>query len=89
MPEGWRDRLVPIHNPNTGAGTGFCPEIHDLAVSKLVAGREKDLEFLSGILRHRLASVESIRSRLGDTALPPERLATCLHRLDRIIGTLR
>jgi hypothetical protein len=89
LPAGWRDRLVPIHNPNTGGGTGLCLEIHDLAVSKLVAGREKDLDFLSGILRHRLAGAETIRSRLGDTALPPERLATCLHRLGRILGTPR
>ena len=89
LPAGWRDRLVSIHNSNTGGGTGLCLEIHDLAISKLVAGREKDLDFLSGILRHRLARAESIRSRLGDTGLPPERLVTCLHRLDRIIGALR
>ena len=70
LPAGWRDRLVPIHNPNTGGGTGLCLEIHDLAVSKLVAGREKDLEFLSGILRHHLAKVETIRSLVSRTALP-------------------
>lgn len=89
LPGGWRERVVPIHNPNTGGGTGLCLEIHDLAVSKLVAGREKDVDFLAGILRHRLARAEIIRSRLGTAALPPERLATCLQRLERIIGTLR
>src|SRR5882672_7163441 len=45
-PSGWKERLVPIHNENTGGATGWCLEIHDLAASKLVAGREKDLDFV-------------------------------------------
>lgn len=89
LPKGWRDRLVPIHNPNTGGGTGLCLEIHDLAVSKLVAGRQKDIQFLSGVLRRRLAQPEIIRTRLATTALPPEQFTTCLQRLERIIVTLR
>jgi hypothetical protein len=40
LPSGWVERLVPIHNENTGGATGWCLEVHDLAVSKLVAGRE-------------------------------------------------
>ena len=86
LPSGWRERLVPIHNSNTGGGTGLCLEIHDLAVSKLVAGREKDMDFIAGILRHRLADEETIRSRLTAAALPPERVAGCLQQLSRIIG---
>src|SRR5260221_210646 len=46
LPSGWKDRLIAIRNENTGGGTGLCLEIHDLAISKLVAGREKDLEFI-------------------------------------------
>jgi hypothetical protein len=88
LPSGWRERLVPIHNSNTGGGTGLCLEIHDLSVSKLVAGREKDMEFIAGILRHRLADAETIRLRLTGTALPSERLAACLQRLSRVIGAL-
>jgi hypothetical protein len=84
LPEGWRQRLIPIHNQNTGGGTGLCLEIHDLAVSKLVAGREKDLDFFSGLLRHRLILIETIRARLKATALPPERLDVCCARLDRL-----
>jgi len=52
-PIGWKDRLIPIHNENTGAG--LCHEVHDRAVSKLVASREKDLSFVGGLLRHGLA----------------------------------
>lgn len=39
LPMGWQDRLVPLHNENTGGATGLCLEIHDLAAAKLVAGR--------------------------------------------------
>ncbi|MGO8699088.1 MAG: DUF6036 family nucleotidyltransferase [Limisphaerales bacterium] len=83
LPKGWRQRLIPIPNQNTGGGTGLCLEIHDLAVSKLVAGREKDLDFFSGLLRHRLILIESIRARLKATALSPERLDMCCARLER------
>ena len=62
LPAGWKDRLIPVRNKNTGAGTALCLEIHDLAVSKLVAGREKDLSFVGGLLRHHLADTQIIRS---------------------------
>jgi hypothetical protein len=84
LPEGWRHRLIPIHNQNTGGGTGLCLEIHDLAVSKLVAGREKDLDFFSGLVRHRLIQMETIRVRLAATALPSERRDLCCARLQRL-----
>jgi hypothetical protein len=84
LPTGWRDRLVPVHNQNTGGGTGHCLEIHDLAVSKLVAGRAKDLDFVTGLLRHCLAQVPVIRERLAQTPLAAERLQASLVRLERL-----
>lgn len=54
LPSGWRERLIPVRNENTGGGTGLCLEIHDLAVSKLIAGREKNYDFVGGLLRHHL-----------------------------------
>jgi hypothetical protein len=54
LPFGWSDRLVPLANDNTGGATGWCLEVHDLAVSKLVAGREKDLDFVQVLLRARM-----------------------------------
>ena len=86
LPSGWQDRLVPVRNENTGSGTGLCLEIHDLAVSKLVAGREKDVDFLGGLLRHRLVQVPVIKERLAKTALPADRLQTCLARLERLVS---
>jgi len=88
LPAGWRERLVPVPNQNTGGGTGLCLEIHDLAVSKLVAGREKDVEFLGGLLRHQLVQVPVIRERLNQTTLTAERFQTCVARLDRLVKSI-
>jgi hypothetical protein len=63
LPSGWRERLIPVHNENTGGGTGLCLEVHDLAVSKLVAGREKDLAFVANLLRHGLAAISTLQFR--------------------------
>ena len=86
LPDGWRERLVPVRNENTGGATGLCLEIHDLAVSKLVAGREKDLEFLDGLLRHHLVRVPVVRERLAQTILPADRLQVSHARLDRLVN---
>ncbi len=85
LPIGWKDRLIPIHNENTGGGTGLCLEVHDLAVSKLVAGREKDLSFVGGLLRHGLAKAELIRERLTNTPVTVELHDLCSARLQRLI----
>jgi hypothetical protein len=84
LPAGWRDRLVPVRNPNTGGGTALCLEVHDLAVSKLVAGRDKDLEFVAGLLRHELACLQTLQVRLELTTLDENRHALSQARLQRI-----
>lgn len=42
---------------------GFCLEVHDLLVSKVIAGREKDLAFLGDAARHRMADPEILLRR--------------------------
>lgn len=70
LPSRWRDRLVRIDNPNTCGVAGLCLEVHDLAISKYVAGREKDLQFTRELARHRLVSRKTLLARLADTAVP-------------------
>jgi hypothetical protein len=84
LPAGWQGRLIPIRNENTGGGAGLCLEVHDLAVSKLVAAREKDLVFIQGLLRHGLATLDLIRQRLEVTPISSHRLETSLARLQRL-----
>jgi hypothetical protein len=69
VPAGWEQRLVPISNANTGGATGWCLEIHDLLLSKCVAGRERDWEFVGEALRHGLAGPEELQRRVSDLPL--------------------
>jgi hypothetical protein len=64
LPAGWPDRLVPIANENTGGATGWCLEVHDLAVSKLVAGRQRDLDFVRVLVRERMLDPVLVRQRV-------------------------
>lgn len=85
LPVGWKDRLIPVRNENTGGGTGLCLEVHDLACSKLAAGRERDLSFVEALIRHRLANSKIIEERLNATPLNEERRAACSASLKRIV----
>jgi hypothetical protein len=87
LPSGWMDRLVPIHNDNTAGATGWCLDVHDLAISKLVAGREKDLTFLRVLLRERMAVPPVLRERLSTLAVPPDRMQALQDRLRRVERT--
>jgi hypothetical protein len=60
--------------------------VHDLAISKLVAGREKDLDYVNALLRHQLADEEILRERLEATPLAPDRRQLCTERLWRLSG---
>jgi hypothetical protein len=73
LPEGWEDRLVAVSNANTGGATGWCLEVHDLACAKLVAGRDRDIDFVRTLVRERMVSTATIRGRLDQMRLPPAR----------------
>jgi hypothetical protein len=62
LPAGWEDRLVPIRNDNTRQATGLCLEGHDLVLSKLAAGREKDYRFVSDALREKIVEAGTLRA---------------------------
>ncbi len=67
LPRGWKDRLIRIRNPNTRYATGWTLDIHDLLISKLVAGRPKDIGFTTEAVRHGLADRSILLERLGMT----------------------
>ena len=73
LPEGWENRLVEICNENTNGISGMCVEIHDVMVSKLYAGRPKDIEFFKAAVNFGLLSEEILRERLAKTAMSDER----------------
>ncbi len=69
LPRGWQKRLVRVKNANTGGVQGLCLEVHDLAISKYVAGREKDLAFTRELARRGLTKKATLLERLGSTKL--------------------
>ncbi len=73
LPEGWRDRLVPMHNENTRGVTGWCLEPQDLWIAKAAAGREKDARYCRALLARGLVDPEVISARLGATDLDGRR----------------
>jgi len=75
LPDGWRDRLVPIDNSNTNGYVGLCLEVHDLVVSKYIAGREKDREFCRAIVRAGFVKRDALSQRLASIPLDGERRA--------------
>ena len=70
LPPGWRGRLVEISNANTNGIRGLCLEAHDLVVSKLAAGRAKDIEFCDAAVRCGLVDPAVIAERAQSTHLP-------------------
>ena len=71
LPRGWQRRLVRVENQNTNGYAGLCLEVHDLALSKYVAGREKDREFTRELARHGLIDGMTLQKRLAGTKLEP------------------
>ena len=67
LPDGWQDRLFRVANDNTRGTAGLCLEIHDLAISKYVAGREKDLEFTRALTAHGMVEKQRLLERLDAT----------------------
>lgn len=70
LPTGWQGRLVKLQNANTDLKVGWCLEPHDLAVSKLAAGRDKDWPFVSAMLTHGIIHTKTLQERLNQTLLP-------------------
>ena len=50
----------------------MCLEVNDLAISKYVAGRPKDLEFNKELAKHSMTSLETLMTRIDDTDVPSE-----------------
>lgn len=67
LPSGWKERLVKVENENTFGAIGWCLDLHDLAVSKLMAGRDKDFDFVGVMIAAKIASSAVIQERIKQT----------------------
>jgi hypothetical protein len=69
LPAEWIERVISVRGEGTGQAVGLCLEVHDLAISKYVAGREKDLSFTLALARHGMTTGSVLLDRLKNTAL--------------------
>jgi len=63
LPTGWRERLQSLEDENEKV-VAFCAEIHDVAVSKLIAGREKDFLFLKEAFLREIIKIDIFIERI-------------------------
>ncbi len=63
MPEGWDERLVRIEDPESGA-VGLCLYPEDLCVAKVLAGRSKDIRFLTAEFQAGLVDPDAVTRRV-------------------------
>lgn len=86
LPTGWRERLQPLEDEN-GNVVAFCAEIHDVAVSKLIAGREKDFLFLKEAFLREYISIDEFleRAKLVGSMPQSEVLISRLENLTKFI----
>ena len=69
LPADWESRLVVVKNDNTNGVTGYCLEVHDIAVSKMIAMRPKDLEFVQELVRQDMIDKKTMLRLLKQTDL--------------------
>ncbi len=84
---GWEDRLQPLEDEK-GQVVARCLEVHDVAVSKLMAGRDKDFTFIAALFDDGLISLPALVER---AALIQETASSgaLLPRLQKLLGHLR
>jgi hypothetical protein len=63
LPSGWQDRLVPFVDTEADPSEASCLDPHDLVVSKLVAGREKDYRFTRVLIEIGLIDADTLVTR--------------------------
>ncbi len=82
LPHNWRTRLITIASPATKGCVGLCLSPADLAVGKLLAGRDKDITFVQTMLAEKLVEPESIQELANELDEPHKsRLLNALGKL--------
>src|ERR1700687_2863610 len=80
-PRGWQSRAIPVEVEKY---IGRCMEAHDRVLSKLGAGREKDLEFARSTAQLKLVDRETLLNRLGDVDCADQHRALMARRINAL-----
>ena len=67
-----RSQFVPFKYEETNGVTAYCLELHDLWISKAMAGRPKDREFCDELLKRKSVNIKTLEERLKKIKAQPE-----------------
>lgn len=67
LPEGWQGRTISVQDYIENEKRGYCVEAHDLAISKLIAFRHKDIEFVRTLILEKMIYTDMLLKRLKKT----------------------
>jgi hypothetical protein len=81
LPTSWETRAVLFKE---GDAVAICPEIHDLAVAKLLAARPKDFEWLEAGITASLIDPHQVELLLDDSNATEDELTLARTRLGRL-----
>ncbi len=70
LPAGWEGRVIRYDAPGAEPSQAVCIDAHDLVVSKLYAGREKDSDFATALLNAGLISKNVLIERAAMLDMP-------------------
>ncbi len=75
-PRGWQQRLIRRKIPQRVASkriaTAWCLEVHDLVLSKCVAGRDRDWAYATDALKAGIVQADVLLARLPDLPVAKE-----------------
>ena len=69
VPGGWRNRTIPVCNANTNGATGWCLEVHDIAVAKYFANRPKDRRYTTDLWRYDMLDEATLAERMRNAPI--------------------
>ncbi len=82
LPTGWQERLQKFEDEN-GNVIAYVAEIHDIAISKLIAGREKDFLFLKELFVREFIEIDVFLERVFLVQSMPQS-AVLVSRLEKL-----
>jgi len=83
LPKGWKQRLVNLGPGDTEGAKGLCLEPHDLAISKYAAARDKEREFLAGMVAHGMLEKDRLLKLLAVTPVEEAKRAAMAAAIER------
>lgn len=82
LPAGWDSRVKPV----PGLAQVFALDPYDLAVVKLLVGREKDMDLLRAMLRLRIIEPTRLRQHFQETPLGEREVFVAGRNLATLLG---